>query len=133
MADTPTTPSTVVRIEAALDLNLTLQQQLKQEEHKLREQLRQADIPAPPPEEYTMFLAEVQFAEGGGIYEYLIHRSVERDHWCTTGSRPEHKRFASWEKLCAWLNGTYWHANLTPLQLGEPRRFATEFTTEAPF
>lgn len=133
MADTPATPSATVRIEAALDLNLTLQRQLKEDEAKLREQLRTSDIPAPPPEEYTMFLAEVQFAEGGGIYEYLIHRNVGADHWCTTGSRPEHKRFKSWEALCAWLNSVHWAAPLSVLQVTEPRRFPTRFTTEPPF
>lgn len=122
----------VRRLEAELDANLNLQQTLADEAQKLREEIRKADIPGPPPTSAgTMFRVEVQFTARGMTYTYLLTRSGGR--WYTTGTAEDQKMFKSWEALCAWLNSTYWHGNLDQLEVKESRRWPTEHTTEPPF
>ncbi|HBH59932.1 MAG TPA: hypothetical protein DDY41_17760 [Arthrobacter bacterium] len=102
------------RLEAELDRNLDLQNVLKLRADDLREDIRKADLPAPPPAHGSdMFQTLVQFTPGSSTYSYLLIRSGGR--WYTTGTHEDQKMFKSWEALCAWLNSTYSHTNLTAL------------------
>ena len=126
------TPRQKVRkLEAELDANLTLQQQLQQEELKLRADIRKADIPNQPPREVgDMFKVTVQFTARGPHYVYLMTRNANR--WYTTGVSEEQKRFDSWSALAGWLNSTYWHSDLQLLEEAG-KTFPTEHHAEPPF
>lgn len=125
------TPKDKVRkLEAELDSNLTLQQTLKQEEQKLRDDIRKADIPNQPPRDADKFAVVVQFTARGPHYTYLLARNANR--WYTTGVSEEQKRFDSWSALCGWLNSTYWHSQLEELAT-TGNTFPTEHSAQVPF
>jgi hypothetical protein len=128
----PTAKQAVRRLESQLDANLTLQQVLKQEEERLRQDIRKADVPNPPPPSAgNMFRVIVQFASGQPMYTYLLARNGDR--WYTTGTKDDQKLFDSWEKLCDWLNATYWHSHVERLVITGKTHYPTEHTLEPPF
>ena len=119
------------KLESELDSNLTLQTTLQQEEAKLRDEIRKADIPNQPPHTAgNWFKVVVQFTERGPEYTYLMVRNANR--WYTTGTSEEQKRFDSWSALCGWLNSTHWHSNLKVLEEAKGS-YPTERTVEPPF
>jgi hypothetical protein len=126
------TPKQKVRkLEAELDSNLTLQKTLREEEVKLRNDIRRADIPNQPPRDVgDMFRVVVQFTPRGPHYTYLLMRNANR--WYTTGVSEEQKRFDSWTALAGWLNSTNWHSDLQLLdEVG--KSFPTKHAGEVPF
>jgi hypothetical protein len=126
------TPKQKVRkLEAELDSNLTLQKTLREEEVKLRNDIRRADIPNQPPRDVgDMFRVVVQFTPRGPHYTYLLMRNANR--WYTTGVSEEQKRFDSWSALAGWLNSTNWHSDLQLLdEVG--KSFPTKHAGEVPF
>lgn len=127
------TPKQRVRkLEAELDSNLTLQKTLREEEEKLRDNIRKADIPNQPPASAgDWFQVEVQFTPRGPHYTYLLARNANR--WYTTGVSEEQKRFDSWSALAGWLNSTHWHSDLQLLTKAAGMTFPTQRTVEPPF
>lgn len=127
------TPKMRVRqLESELDSNLSLQQQLKQEEERLRADIRRADVPNPPPASAgDMFRVIVQYAGRGPQYTYLLARTGDR--WYTTGTQPDRQVFDSWAKLCEWLNSTFWHSHVERLQVTGKTNWPTEFGQEPQF
>jgi hypothetical protein len=125
------TPAQKVRVkEAALDANLTLQQTLKAEEAALRADIRLLDVPPAPPESAgDMFRVIIRFSTQGPNYTYLLARVGDR--WYTTGTVEDQKVFASWEKLCEWINSTAWHSHVERLQVTGKGSWITEH--EMPF
>ena len=126
------TPKQKVRkLEAELDSNLTLQQQLRAEEEKLRGDILKADIPNQPPVRGgDWFKVVVQFTPRGPHYTYLLIRNANR--WYTTGVSEEQKRFDSWPALAGWLNSTHWHTELHVLDEAG-KSYPTEHRGQPPF
>jgi hypothetical protein len=127
------TPKQKVRkLESELDSNLNLQKMLREEEIRLRQDIRKADIPNQPPAGAgNMFRVIVRFANGGPDYTYLLARVGDR--WFTTGTSEEQKMFPSWQKLCEWINTTYWHSHVERLVVTGKTNWPTEYTGEVPF
>lgn len=126
------TPKQKVRkLEAELDSNLTLQQDLKKEEVLLRKDIKLADTPEPTPSMGTKWWISVQFHSGAKEYDYLVMRVG--DVYYTTGTGKS-AVFRTWWEFVAWLDAeTIYHSAMVPLITTSGKGpLATKPPTEVP-
>ena len=126
-AHMPEPRMTKAQIDHELRTNTELMTALRHRRNQLKKE-RQKAIPSEPPPNFTMFTVAVRFKMRGTRYQFLIlrHGGV----YFTTGGRPEHAQFSSWEALCEWLEGpeVYDHSDLEILKASNA---AVSFTSGA--